>query len=213
MKKSIAFLLILFAALSAFAGEEKSGRHHKDNALQDEIEAILDEYSETAISDLTFGQIEDIMGRLSVPMQEAAYVKRSKMASMIIPGAGQFINGEALSGTLFLVADVAVAAGTMVGAYFLLPSELHFDQLDYLNSSHTEIKTAWKTAMENATLAEMLPLAGVMTGGMLLHHLVSGFSARNAGQLARENIESGKVTFEPKLNFGGKMGMGFSMKY
>ena len=146
-------------------------------------------------------------------MQEAAYVKRSKMASMIIPGAGQFINGEALSGTLFLVADVAVAAGTMVGAYFLLPSELHFDQLDYLNSSHTEIKTAWKTAMENATLAEMLPLAGVMTGGMLLHHLVSGFSARNAGQLARENIESGKVTFEPKLNFGGKMGMGFSMKY
>ena len=76
------------------------------------------------------------------------------------------MNDDAVSGALFLAADILVAAGTLVGGYFLLPSELQFNNLDYFNTSHTEIKAAWKGAVESATFMEALPTLGVMTGGV-----------------------------------------------
>ena len=148
MNKTVSILIILFVTAAVFAEEdgESKRRSHEYESLAAEIDAILEDNADTSISDLTFGQLQELLGRLSVPMQEAAYIQRSSAASMMMPGKGQFMNGDALSGSLFLAADLAVVAGTLVGTYFLLPAELQFDQLDYLNTSHTDIMAAWRSA-------------------------------------------------------------------
>ena len=130
---------------------------------------------------------------------------------MMLPGKGQFMNGDALSGALFLTADILVVAGTLVGTYFLLPEALQFGQLDYLNTSHTDIKAAWKGAAETTTFMQALPTLGVLTGGMLLHKGISIWSAKHAAKLARDNIDAGNITFEPRAMFmsSGKTRMGF----
>jgi hypothetical protein len=139
-----------------------------------------------------------------------------RVASMMFPGIGQLKGGDTASGVLFLAGDTLVAAATLVGVYFLLPSELRFGQLNYLTTPVVDIEAAWKSAGESASLLDSLPIMGVVCGGMLLHHVLGIISGNQAAKLARENIESGKVTFEPKASFltkGGAhwgIGMGFS---
>ena len=136
---------------------------------------------------------------------------------MLIPGLGQFKNGDPLAGTLFLLGDLAVTAGTAVGLYFLLPPELRSDQLDYFSTPYADIHAAWETAAANATMAQTLPFWGVATGGMILKHIVSHVSARHAARLAVSNIERGGVTFEPRAgfigSFHGRPGPGFGLRY
>ena len=208
VKKIIAIALALFVVGSLFAD---------DKSRSDEIDAILMSEDDTVISGMTFGEVRDLAGRLSVPMQEAAFVKMSRSASYMMPGRGQFMNGDTLNGTLFLAADILVTAGTLVGWYFLLPPELQFDNLDYLNTPFTDIKTAWKNAAESATFMEALPTFGVLAGGAILHRLISGFSAKHAGNLAQDRIDEGLVTFEPITSFTSghhrRHGFGMGMKF
>jgi hypothetical protein len=207
MKKYIALAVMLFSVFSLFATD-------KDNS---EVEAILSGEADTVISGMTFGEVQDLLGRLSVPMQEAAFVNTSRTASMMMPGRGQFMNDDAASGALFLAADILVTAGTLVGGYFLLPPELQFNNLDYLNTSHTDLKAAWKGAAESATFMDALPTLGVIAGGTILHRLIAHFSAKHAGDLAKERIEKGLVTFEPITVFSGnghgRFGLGMGMKF
>jgi hypothetical protein len=207
MKKYIALVVMLFSVFSLFATD--SGNP--------EVEAILRGEADTVISGMTFGEVRDLLGRLSVPMQEAAYVSASRGVSMMMPGRGQFMNDDAVSGTLFLAADILVAAGTLVGGYFLLPPELQFNNLDYFNTSHTEIKAAWKGAAESATFMDALPTLGVMAGGVILHRVIAHFSAKHAGNLAQERIDKGLVTFEPITVFSGnghgRFGFGMGMRF
>ena len=111
---------------------------------------------------------------------------------------------------LFLTTNLVVAAGTLIGAYFLLPADLQFDQLDYFYTAFDTIKETWKSH----TLVEMLPAMGVMAGGWLVKGGLRLWSAKHAAKLAKENIESGKITFEPTLlmKLGGPGSMGFGMR-
>jgi len=191
-----------------------TGHHRGRDPFAAEMREILGEYRDRSPASLTFGEMEELAAMLSVPMQQQAYVRKSAAMSFFMPGAGQFKNGDALAGALFLTADLAIVAGTAVGLYFLLPAELQ--SLDYFNSTYDEIETAWETAAANASFANSWQFWGVATGGMLLKHVVGTFSARHAGRLAMENIESGKVTFEPHAGFfmgHHGPGFGFSMKY
>jgi hypothetical protein len=202
-------VIAIAAATSAFAEDHRA-------PFEEEVRDIMMEFADRAPASLTFAELEELSTALSVPAQKAAYVRSSAIASMLMPGMGQFKNGDALSGTLFLLADVAVTAGTAVGLYSLLPAELRFDQLDYLDTPYTDIKATWQAAYESATFRESLPFWGVATGGMLVKHVISHVSARHAGRLAMENIESGNVTFEPRIgpmSHGGPFGIGFGLRY
>ena len=216
MKPILVLLLtISVGSLAKAEGREHHADLHYSNLIAEEYESILAEYRDRAPADLTFGEIEELSAALSIPAQKMAYVRSSAMASMMVPGLGQFKNGDALGGALFLLSDIAIVTGTAVGLYFLLPPELRFDQLDYFNSPPSDIHAAWETAHETATFREMLPIMGVATGGLVLKHLVAGFSARHASKLAAENIQNGTVTFEPRAGMmsHGRMGMGFGIRY
>ena len=60
---------------------------------------------------------------LSIPFQKLQFVKKSKAASTFLPGIGQYMNNDPLGGTFFLLTDIAVTAGTIIGA--CCPGELH----------------------------------------------------------------------------------------
>lgn len=214
MRRIFFIALAICAAGTVFAGDKD---HMRQDPLAEAVAEIIADEKDTVISDLTFGEVEDLMARLSVPMQEAAYVDHARKASYMMPGAGQFMTGDKLSGALFLTADLLVAAGTLTAVYFLLPPELQFGSLDYLNTPHSEIKAAWQNAAESATFMEALPTLGVMTGGMLLHKGLAVFSAKRAASRARQNIEDGTVVFEPRTSFyssgHGRFGFGMGMKY
>ncbi len=212
MKHAVALFLIVGVAAAAIA----DGPMHSD-PFAAEARTIMQEYWDRSPADLTFAEIDELSAALSVPAQKAAYVKKSAFASMMMPGLGQFKNRDPLAGSLFLLGDIAVTAGTAVGLYFLLPDELKADQLDYFNTPYADIRTAWESAYESATLVDSLPFWGVATGGMLLKNVLSHFSGRHAARLAMERIESGDVTFEPRAgifsDMHGRPGIGFGLSY
>ena len=216
------FLIVSVLFLIGFtvSGAPRRSLHHGlgSDPYTEEIQSILSEVEDRTMSDLTFGEVGTLMEKLSVPLQKAAYIQRSRAASMAIPGMGQFKNGDALSGTLFLAGDVLATAGTVIGLYLLLPPELQYEQLKYFTTPASDLKAAFKGAKESMTFVEALPSIGVAAGGMLLHHGLRIISANHAEKLARENIESGKVTFEPRASFvsgrnARRLGIGMALRY
>ncbi len=163
--------------------------------LNKEIEAIFDQNSETRLGDMTVSDLEKITGQVSIAVQKSWYVHRAKMASKALPGAGQFMTGDPLGGSLFLLADTAVVAGTLIGAYRLLPESVRSDP------------HSWKSN----DFVDYLPSIGVVAGGTAAWMLLRWFSSTKAEEAARSNIESGKVSFQPVLF--PEMGMGFRLRF
>jgi hypothetical protein len=219
MRRWLITAVLFVTATALFAGPE---RHHPGmmkwgdedlDMVRAEIEAIVAANGSRSLGELTIDQIRDALGQVSVARQKAAFIERSKAMSFMLPGMGQFVNRDPLAGSLFLSADVLVVAGTLVGAYFLLPKELQFGQLNYFTDSYTAIEQAWK----NQSFVDMLPTLGVLAAGWLVDGGLRLFSSKHAGNLARRNVENGTITFEPKLfvmPFGpGAMGFGMNMEY
>jgi hypothetical protein len=215
MKRFVFLLALLAIGATAFAAP-RGGRHMDpfllDEAfLRTEVDKALAGERDQALGTLSVGELQDLLGRLSVAQQKAAFVARSRALSMMMPGFGQLMNKDATSGALFLTADLALMAGTLVGAYFLLPEDLRFDRLDYFNTPYKTIRDRW----ESHTFVESLPTLAVLAGGGLLKAILGGISANHAEKLARRNIEEGKITFEPRLVLlpHGPMGMGWGMDF
>ena len=174
-----------------------------------EMEAILGSLDDKKIGDMTFDQLKQINMDLSVPLQKIQFIKKSEMASRMIPGMGQFINKEVLGGTLFLVSSLAIKAGSLVGAYFLMPADLRFDQLNYFTAPKADIKQTW----ESHSMQDVLPAFAVLTGGMVLDAILSKIASRNAGRLAAKNISEGNITFEPVAGITGGLHTGIKMRW
>jgi hypothetical protein len=214
--KTMAFVLLLSAAAGGlFAGPWSRG----PSELEKEAAAILAQRSSDQLGTMTVGDVEKILGELSVARQKSAYVHRASMASFMMPGAGQFMTGDPLAGALFAAGDVALLAGTLVGAYYLLPANVQIggSGLDYLNAPVSTIKAAW----EANSILSYLPSVGVLAAGMLVKHALGWWSSDNASATARRNIEDGKVSFQPELfpllghgaGPGGGMGMMMRWRY
>ncbi len=197
----VAVVVCLLAAAGASAGPWKD----KKSDFQKEVEDILAQNGSTQIGSMTVADMEKIMGDISIARQKEAYIQRARVASFVMPGVGQFMGGDPVGGSLFIVGDVALFAGTVLGAYFLLPPNVQLSGLDYLNTSLVGIKNAW----EANSLLSYLPSVGVMAGGMILKHLFGLWSSKSAAALARQNIADGKITFEPELMPFGGPGGGF----
>jgi hypothetical protein len=176
--------------------------------LEQELEAAGAEISSPQVGTMTIGDIEKITAHLAIAIQKERYVQRLRNASFLLPGVGQFMAGDTLGGWLFIAWDVTVLTGTLVCAYFVLPSNVQFGSLDYLNSPLSSIKGAW----ESNTILSYLPLAGVLAGGMILETILRYASADNAARKAEKNIAEGKVAFKPSLELmDGGLGLGMRM--
>jgi len=165
------------------------------------------------LGELTVGEAQDLLGEISIVYQKVAYVSKSRAASFMLPGMGQFMNDDPGMGALFLGLDLAAGVGTLLGAYFLLPDELQFDQLHYFKDSFGDIENAWK----DQNFVDLLPSIGILAGGAVVQAILRGVSSNHAARLAEERIAAGEITFEPKLSVlpggAGAMGFGMGMKY
>jgi len=208
MKKSwTAFAAV--AALTVLATGAHAQQTLAPAGVSTVLGAALQEMSAEQLGTLTVGDLARLAERISIAEQEDRYVQRARMASRFLPGAGQLMTGDTLGGALFLGADFALTAGTLIGAYLLLPSNVQFSSIDYLNDPLSSIKSRW----EGNSIADYLPSFAACLGGMILKHVLGHFASVEAAKSARRSIADGKVTFTPNLDFLGRPGMGFRMRY
>jgi hypothetical protein len=215
MKTRIVAILMLAGAAAAFArppmgpGMDPYRFPVEHTYLRAELDSLLS--GEGELGALTYGELREAAGRLSVARQKDRFVARSKAMSFMMPGSGQFLNKDYGSGAAFLATDLAVVAGTLVGAYYLLPSDLRFDQLDYFHDSFDAIHDAWR----DHSFVDYLPSLAVLAGGGVLKAILGQVSSSHAGRLARRNIDAGKISFEPNLLAlpDGGMMMGLCWRY
>ncbi|WP_455383518.1 hypothetical protein [Salinispira pacifica] len=217
---AIALLLAVgTVAAAAAAPSEPStfGRNKALSELGNDVNQILAQEKDKQLSNMTVGDVTAILDRISIAQQQYLWVKRSEHASLALPGLGQYLNGDTLNGTLYLSGSVLLFAGTIVGAYFALPSDLHFGSIDYFNDSYSSIHTAWG----NHSFVDYLPSIGVIVGGAILQGILRAVSSNAAGDLARKRIKDGSITFQPEpiLVMPGagsepfQIGVGMNMRY
>jgi hypothetical protein len=192
-----AALLLLLAAFAAGAKPALSLP-----SLSQEVSAALADYSAREIGDLTVSDMEEIAARVAAAQRTAAFVPKSAMMSMMMPGMGQFVNGDKTAGALFAAGHLAVAAGTIAAVWLLLPLDVQPQSLFVADLSQ------FKPALEGHSPLEYLPAAAAAAGGMLLDGILRSASAHHAARLAAKNIAEGRVSFEPGI---GPMGGGFMM--
>jgi hypothetical protein len=207
-KTLIAIAVALVAGLGCVitAGAQEAAGAPLPLGMWPELGAALQEMDTTQIGTLTVGDLAKLAGQLSIAEQRLRYVQRARHASLIMPGVGQFMTGNPVGGSLYVVGDVAVFAGTVLGAYFLLPPQVQFTSVNYLTDPLQTICNAW----QGRSVLDYLPSVGVVAGGMIVQHILSHFASVDAARAARKNIADGKVTFTPNFNFG-MMGPGFGM--
>ena len=135
------------------------------------------------------------MDRLSIAVQQDAYVHGAARASIKLPGLGQLMIGDTTSGVLFIAGSVAIHVGALLGSYVLLPADLKLDQLLYLDTSKAAIEAAWKAH----TPRELLPAVGVALAGAMADGVLRAVAARHASRVAKQQVDSRAVEFEPQL--------------
>ena len=222
MKKwFVGLLIVTVAAGTLFAGapgRSGMGDHHpltemEEELLEQQLEAALAGEENTVLGELTLGEAQELWGEISIAYQKAAYVSKSRVMSLMLPGLGQFMNNDPGKGALFLSLDVITGVATVLGAYFLLPGELQFDQLNYFTESYGNIENAWK----DQSFVDLLPSLGILAGGGVVMAILRGVAGNHAADLATQRIAAGEITFEPKLTIlpvgPGAMGFGMGMNY
>jgi hypothetical protein len=171
-----------------------------------ELEALRSDLAGKSLGELGGGEVLGWVDRLSIARQKDRWLASSMVASMMLPGRGQFMNGDTAGGSLFAAAHLATVAGSLVAWYYVLPSNLRFDQLNYYSSSLATIKTAW----ESNSLQGYLPSIGVLAGGMALDMVWRVWSAHGALAEAKAGIDAGRVELQP---WAGPLGMGMRLRF
>lgn len=203
MKRTIALTALFLSALSAFA---LPGPDFRGTYVAAELKAIEGEYGTRNLADLKVNEVLPVAGRLDVARQKDGLVMIAGGLSLAWPGAGQFAVGDWTGGILHTGLQVGITAGTLFWAHSLLPSDLRFDNLDYVNATDDAIERAWKSH----SAREFFPAIGALAAGGVVDFVLRVWSAKDAQSSAREQIDEGAIVFEPRY-FGGHMGWG--MRY
>jgi hypothetical protein len=216
MNRRFALLTLLVALIpgSLFAhpaspwmmGFPMEGRAEAGPFLRAEIGRIQADLQGQTMGDIDAATLFAVRDRLSIASQKDAYVRDIGIRSLLLPGLGQLQVGDTAGGIGFLAADIGVLAGAIVGAYFLLPSDLRFDRIDYFGSSVSSIHSAWNSH----SVTEYLPAFGAFMAGMVLDQTLRHWSAAIARREAAAAVESGTVSFTPRIGIGF---MGFDIAY
>jgi hypothetical protein len=186
--RRIVLCAAMFVAVAGLAVARPMER--ADSYVGKEIAKIAEEQKATELGAVTVGDLQGWRDRVTVAARKDAYVARAAGSSFMLPGLGQFKNGQAGLGALLLGGDIAANVGAILGAYFLLPADLRIDRFNYLTEPVGNIETLWKSH----SLLEYLPSVGVAFGGHLLDMALRAIAAHNARYVARARIESGQVT-------------------
>jgi hypothetical protein len=178
---------------SPFAGTALAG-----DPLGRGLDAVAAELGDKKLGDLDGPALAALALKIRTAAFERAYVSHVAAMSFMMPGAGQFVTGDAGMGAAFMVSQLAVVAGSVVGSYFLLPADLRFDKLDYLGSPISAIKTTW----DAHSIADYLPSVGIMAAGMLVDMPLRFFAAKGAAADAQAAIKDGRVKLETRIGPG-----------
>ncbi|MCX7029917.1 MAG: hypothetical protein NTU62_07315 [Spirochaetes bacterium] len=200
MRKILLLGAALLCAVSAFP------KPRTFNPVAEDVAALAADRGTSQLGSMTVADVEKALARLSVAMQQEAWIHGSAMSSLALPGLGQFLNRDPLGGSLYLVGSAAVAAGTLVGAYFLLPPNLR------VMNWFTEPIASLENDFEANSVGEYLPSLGIMAVGAVVDAVLRCVSAAGAARLAERRVLDGTVSFEPMLITSGK-GMGFGVKF
>lgn len=203
MKRNTLVLLLIFAAASAFA---LPGPSFRGTFVAAELQAIEAEYGTRNLADLKVNELLPVTGRLDVARQKDGLVAAAGILSLAWPGAGQFVIGDWTGGILHTGLQAGITAGTLFWAHSLLPSDLQFGNLDYVNASDEAIERSWKSH----SARDYFPAIGALAAGGAIDLVLRVWSAKDAQSSARERIEEGAISFEPRY-FGGHWGLG--MRY
>jgi hypothetical protein len=202
VKGSIVISFILITAASGFAEKiqfDAKGRLEYDY-FYNELDRILEERGADQLGSLTLTELNEIAGDLSISLQKTAFVQQSRKASMWFPGAGQFMNGDPLAGSLFVAGNIATLAGAFLLSYALLPDDLKWDETNPFTDDFSSVRRKY----ENHSFVDYLPSIGGFVGGIALNIILRILSGNHAAHLAKQNIEADNVEFEPYsfLSFG-----------
>jgi hypothetical protein len=199
VKITIAMTVLLLAVFWPLAADQPDDHpgprmevERTDLALR-ELSGLLEARQGATLGDLKVRDIRDLLAEASVRMQEVQFIGETRMLSFVMPGAGHFKAGDNGRGAAFMAGGVVATAGTLVGAYFLLPSRVRFDHLNYFEDSFQDIETAWK----GRSFVDFLPSIGVLIGGVAVHGILGYFAAESATDVASEKIKQGDIRFEP----------------
>jgi hypothetical protein len=180
--------------------------HDPGPYLRAEIGQIQTDFADQKIGDVEVATLLSVRDRLSIASQKDAYVRDMGLHSLLLPGLGMIQVGDTAGGIGFMAADLTVIAGTLVAAYFSLPSDLRFDRIDYFNDNVSTINDAWRSH----SFTEYLPAFGAVMAGMILDQTIRHWSAAVSRREAAQAIDEGRVTFSPRLGIGF---MGFDVAY
>lgn len=199
MQRIMIAALLAALAVAAAGAEEPRERaqdavrvERADLALR-ELSSLLESREGSALGEVRIRDVRDLLAEASVRMQELQFLGEVRQSSLMMPGVGHLKAGDNGRGAAYLAANVVLTAGTLVGAYFLLPAEVRFDEVSYFTDSYQEIETAWK----GQSLVDMLPSIGALAGGFAVRGLLGYFAAESAGHVAAARIRAGEIRFEP----------------
>ena len=216
---AIGLIAIGIAVAPAFAESGGMGGHDGHQWDKESLQysmGAMEEFFQTnadrTAGELTFAEYQQAAAELSIAQQKDKYIFDVRMRSFMFPGSGHFKLDREGRGLLFGTAGFAMTAGTLVTAYYLLPDELKFDELNYITDSFSTIETAW----ESQSIETMWPAFATMAGGMLVKGIVRVAALYDAGKIAEEQIESGQKTFQPEpflMMAGSVPMMGMRIEY
>jgi hypothetical protein len=198
MRKILLLGAAMLCAVTAFP------RPRTFNPVAEAVAALAEDRGGSELGAMTVSDVEEAVARLSVAMRQEAWIRGSAISSLALPGLGQFLNRDPLGGSLYLAGSVAVAAGTLIGAYFLLPPNM---QQNWFTTPIGDIEEDFAA---NGAI-EYLPSLGVMAAGAVLDAVLRCVSASAAARLAERRVLDGTVSFKPVLITSGK-GMGLGVK-
>jgi hypothetical protein len=158
-----------------------------------EFQEILDGARAMALATVTVNDLTHLLELASVANQQQEHVERSARLSFMVPGLGQFMNGQTGTALGFMAGNLAINATALVVGYLLLPASVQHINLNYLQTPMADIDARWQAL----TVSELLPSVAVAVSGSILSAIIRHFASRDARSVARQAIEAGAVTFRP----------------
>jgi hypothetical protein len=206
----VLFLTLMIAGIGpVFGADEEMGNNADTKGRKTRIIPVGTVDPQGTLGNVTAEQILDLANNAAIASMQRKHISSSRRISYLFPGWGQFKNDETLAGAIFLVSDLLVISGTLVGAYFLLPDDVRFANLDYINEPFADIKETWVAH----SFKDYLPTFAVLAGGKIARTALRFFSSAHAGRAAEQNIEDGTITFDPVFEIGDDGLLSMKMSY
>lgn len=205
MKRTMLLTVLALAATGAF-GFPFWGENRGAGYLTAEIKALETEYGDRVLSEVKVGELVPVARRLDVAAHKDGYVALAGGVSFVWPGAGQFMAGDWAGGTLQTGLHLGVTAASLAWAHSLLPTDLKWGNLDYMNSKKDTVEAAWRAH----AVSEFFPALGALAAGGAVDLALRFWSSKDARARAKAQIDENRITFEPLFD-GRHFGLG--MRY